>query len=76
MSGNRPKARGDDLLVELGGEDLGTRPDAPVYVRADHRLDYGQSCVMTVLQKAGAKARSDHRIRRTSADGMDGEGRN
>ncbi len=32
-----------------------SRPDIPVYVRADHRLDYGRVVgVMTVLQNAGA----------------------
>ena len=35
---------------------VSTRPSVPVYVRADHTLDYGMVVsVMTVLQKAGAK---------------------
>jgi biopolymer transport protein TolR len=34
---------------------LSARPDIPVYIKADHRLDYGRVVgVMTVLQKAGA----------------------
>ncbi len=34
---------------------LGARPNVPVYVRADHRLDYGLVvAVMTQLQRAGA----------------------
>ena len=42
-------------LEEQAAKILRARPDAPVYVRADHRLDYGQVVrVMTVLQKAGA----------------------
>ncbi len=33
------------------------RPDVPVYVKADHKLDYGRVVsVMTVLQKAGAES--------------------
>ncbi|MCZ6657299.1 MAG: protein TolR [Gammaproteobacteria bacterium] len=33
------------------------RPDVPVYVKADHKLDYGRVIsVMTVLQKAGAES--------------------
>ena len=33
------------------------RPNVPVYVRADHALDYGMVVnVMTVLQKAGAES--------------------
>ena len=33
------------------------RPNVPVYVRADHTLDYGMVVsVMTVLQKAGAES--------------------
>ncbi len=44
-------------LEEQAAKILSARPDAPVYVRADHRLDYGQVVrVMTVLQKAGAKS--------------------
>jgi biopolymer transport protein TolR len=42
-------------LEEQAAKILRARPEAPVYVRADHRLDYGQVVrVMTVLQKAGA----------------------
>ena len=34
---------------------VGARPNVPVFVRADHNLDYGMVVsVMTVLQKAGA----------------------
>jgi len=44
-------------LEEQASKVLSARPDAPVYVRADHRLDYGQVVrVMTVLQKAGAQS--------------------
>jgi biopolymer transport protein TolR len=44
-------------LEEQAAKILSSRPDAPVYVRADQRLDYGQVVrVMTVLQKAGAKS--------------------
>jgi biopolymer transport protein TolR len=44
-------------LEEQASKILSARPDAPVYVRADHRLDYGQVVrVMTVLQKAGAQS--------------------
>lgn len=36
---------------------VGARPNLPVYVRADHSLDYGTVVsVMTVLQKAGAES--------------------
>ena len=36
---------------------LRDRPNAPVYVKADHRLDYGMVVrVMSVLQQAGAKS--------------------
>jgi len=42
-------------LQEQAGKILNSRPDAAVYVRADHRLQYGEVVrVMTVLQKAGA----------------------
>lgn len=35
---------------------VGARPNVPVFVRADHTLDYGVVVsVMTVLQKAGAE---------------------
>ena len=44
-------------LEEQAGKILRARPDVPVYVRADHRLDYGDVVrVMTVLQKAGAES--------------------
>ncbi len=36
---------------------IGARPNLPVYIRADHTLDYGNVIsVMTVLQKAGAES--------------------
>ena len=36
---------------------VGARPNVPVYIRADHTLDYGiVVSVMTVLQKAGAQS--------------------
>ena len=36
---------------------IGARPDIPVYVKADHTLDYGQVVgVMTALQRAGAES--------------------
>ena len=36
---------------------VGARPNLPVYIRADHALDYGTVVsVMTVLQKAGAES--------------------
>ena len=36
---------------------VGARPNVPVFVRADHTLDYGTVVsVMTVLQKAGAES--------------------
>ena len=36
---------------------VGARPNVPVFVRADHTLDYGMVVsVMTVLQKAGAES--------------------
>ena len=36
---------------------VSARPNVPVYVRADHTLDYGTVVsVMTVLQKAGAES--------------------
>jgi biopolymer transport protein TolR len=42
-------------LEDQAGKILRARADAPVYVKADHRLDYGTVVrVMTVLQKAGA----------------------
>jgi biopolymer transport protein TolR len=42
-------------LQEQAGKILRARTDVPVYIKADHALDYGQVvAVMTVLQKAGA----------------------
>jgi biopolymer transport protein TolR len=42
-------------LGEQAAKIIGARPDVPVYVRADHTLDYGEVVkVMTVLQQAGA----------------------
>ena len=42
-------------LQDQAGKILGARPDVPVYVKADHQLDYGTVVrVMTVLQNAGA----------------------
>ena len=44
-------------LGEQAGKILRARADAPVYVKADHSLDYGEVVVvMTVLQKAGAES--------------------
>lgn len=44
-------------LQEQAGKILRARTDAPVYIKADHKLDYGEVVsVMTVLQKAGAKS--------------------
>ncbi len=44
-------------LEEQAGKILRARPDVPVYIKADHNLDYGKVVgVMTVLQKAGAKS--------------------
>jgi biopolymer transport protein TolR len=44
-------------LEEQAGKILRARTDAPVYIKADHSLDYGEVVgVMTVLQKAGAKS--------------------
>ena len=44
-------------LQEQAGKILRARTDAPVYIKADHSLDYGNVVsVMTVLQKAGAKS--------------------
>ena len=44
-------------LQEQAGKILRARTDAPVYIKADHTLDYGDVvAVMTVLQKAGAKS--------------------
>ena len=42
-------------LEDQAAKILRTRPDAPVYVKGDHKLDYGKVVsVMTVLQKSGA----------------------
>ena len=44
-------------LGDQAGKILRARPDVPVYVKADHRLDYGKVVgVMTVLQKSGAES--------------------
>ena len=44
-------------LQEQAGKILRARTDVPVYIKADHSLDYGKVVgVMTVLQKAGAKS--------------------
>jgi biopolymer transport protein TolR len=42
-------------LEDQAGKILRARADVPVYIKADHTLDYGMVVrVMTVLQKAGA----------------------
>jgi biopolymer transport protein TolR len=42
-------------LEDQAGKILRARADLPVYIRADHKLDYGTVVqVMTVLQKSGA----------------------
>ena len=44
-------------LAEQAGKILRSRTDVPVYLKADHALDYGAVVrVMTVLQKAGAES--------------------
>ena len=44
-------------LEDQAGKILRARPEVPVYVKADEKLDYGDVVrVMTVLQKAGAKS--------------------
>ena len=44
-------------LEEQAGKIIRSRPDVPVYLRADQALDYGQVVeVMTVLQSAGAES--------------------
>jgi biopolymer transport protein TolR len=44
-------------LEDQAGKIIRARTDVPVYIKADHALDYGQVVgVMTVLQKAGAKS--------------------
>jgi biopolymer transport protein TolR len=44
-------------LEDQAGKILRERPEVPVYVKADEKLDYGEVVrVMTVLQKAGAES--------------------
>ena len=44
-------------LSEQAAKIIGARPEGPVYVRADHTLDYGEVVkVMTALQTAGAES--------------------
>ena len=44
-------------LEDQAAKILRARPEVPVYVKADHKLDYGEVVkVMTVLQKAGAES--------------------
>src|SRR5210317_1794449 len=44
-------------LEDQAAKILRARPDVPVYVKADHALDYGMVVgVMTVLQNAGAES--------------------
>ncbi len=44
-------------LEDQAAKILRARPEVPVYVKADHKLDYGAVVrVMTVLQKAGAES--------------------
>lgn len=44
-------------LEEQAGKILRARTEVPVYIKADHKLDYGEVvAVMTVLQKAGAES--------------------
>lgn len=44
-------------LREQAGKILRSRANVPVYIKADHNLDYGAVVrVMTVLQKAGAES--------------------
>ena len=44
-------------LEDQAGKILRARPEVPVYVKADHKLDYGVVVgVMTVLQRAGAES--------------------
>ena len=44
-------------LEDQAGKILRARPDVPVYVKADHKLDYGTVVsVMTALQRAGAES--------------------
>ena len=44
-------------LADQAEKILRSRPDVPVYVKADKTLEYGQVItIMTVLQKAGAES--------------------
>tara|TARA_A100001037_G_scaffold81572_3_gene73632 strand:+ start:26544 stop:26981 length:438 start_codon:yes stop_codon:yes gene_type:complete len=44
-------------LEDQAGRILRARPGVPVYVKADHKLDYGTVVrVMSVLQKSGAES--------------------
>ncbi len=44
-------------LEDQAAKILRARPAVPVYVKADHSLDYGKVVsVMTVLQRAGAES--------------------
>ncbi len=44
-------------LADQAEKILSSRPDVPVYVKADKTLEYGQVItIMTVLQKAGAES--------------------
>jgi len=44
-------------LEDQASKILSARADVPVYIRADHKLDYGTVVsIMTVLQKSGAKS--------------------
>lgn len=44
-------------LEDQAGKILRSRPEVPVYVKADHKLDYGVVVtVMTVLQRSGAES--------------------
>ncbi len=44
-------------LADQAGKIIRARPNVPIYVKADHTLEYGLVVdVMTVLQKAGAES--------------------
>ncbi|MCZ6890154.1 MAG: protein TolR [Gammaproteobacteria bacterium] len=44
-------------LEDQASRIIAARPQVPVYVRADHALDYGKVIeIMTVLQRAGAQS--------------------
>ena len=44
-------------LEEQAGKILRARKEVPVYIKADHKLGYGEVvAIMTVLQKAGAES--------------------